>query len=129
MKNVLVNYIIKALNLIIKLKISLFAYIMILSKIHQRGIAMKILYYYLIIINILTFLFFATDKYKAKKNLWRIPESTLLLLSFIGGSLGGILAMSLFHHKTAKTKFKILMPVFLVINTIVLYYITSSIYL
>ncbi len=59
---------------------------------------------YLIIINIINFIMFGIDKAKAKKNKWRIPESTLLGLSLIGGSLGGIMAMTSFRHKTKKRK-------------------------
>lgn len=73
-------------------------------------------YVYLIIINIIAFALFWIDKIKAKRNLWRIPEKVLLGFGFIGGALGGILAMGIFRHKTKKPKFIITMPVFLIIH-------------
>ena len=77
---------------------------------------------YLIIINIINFIMFGIDKVKAKKNKWRIPESTLLGLSLIGGSLGGIMAMTSFRHKTKKKKFTIGMPILLLINIATIIY-------
>jgi len=73
---------------------------------------------YIITINIIEFLAMGIDKYQAKNNKWRIPEKSLFLLAFIGGSPGGILGMILFHHKTKKVSFKILFPLFLLINII-----------
>ena len=64
--------------------------------------------YYLVAlatISFLTFLLYAADKEKAKKNAWRIPEKTLLLLSFFGGAVGGYLAMNMVRHKTRKWYF------------------------
>jgi uncharacterized membrane protein YsdA (DUF1294 family) len=61
------------------------------------------------------------DKYKARKRLWRIKESTLFLTSVIGGSLGSLLGMFLFHHKTKHTKFLIGMPVILIVHISVLF--------
>ena len=78
---------------------------------------------YLIIINILEFFLMGIDKLKAIKQSWRIPEKTLLLIAFLGGSLGGIIGMIIFHHKTKKIKFKILYPLFLLINILIIYYI------
>ena len=71
---------------------------------------------YLIGINLLLYTLMGIDKYNAKHNKWRIPEKSLFLLAFIGGSIGGILGMILFHHKTKKVSFKILFPLFLIIN-------------
>ena len=64
--------------------------------------------YYLISINIISFILMFIDKRKAIHNKWRIPESTLLLTSIIGGFIGIILGMHLFKHKTRKLKFKII---------------------
>lgn len=66
--------------------------------------------YYLIIINIVALITYKIDKQKAKKNKRRISEKTLIIISFIGGSFGAFLGMNIFHHKTKKTKFKILVP-------------------
>jgi uncharacterized membrane protein YsdA (DUF1294 family) len=61
------------------------------------------------------------DKYKARKRLWRIKESTLFLTSVIGGSLGSLLGMFLFRHKTKHTKFLIGMPVILIVHISVMF--------
>lgn len=77
---------------------------------------MKFLLLYLAIINIISFAMYGIDKAKAKMDRWRIPEATLLAVSFIGGSLGAILGMELFRHKTKHLKFKILNPLFLLLH-------------
>ncbi len=64
------------------------------------------LIYYFIGINVLTYLLFGIDKVKASHNQWRIPEKTLFTCSFLGGSIGAILAMKQFRHKTQKKEFK-----------------------
>lgn len=74
---------------------------------------------YLVIINVITFVMFGVDKYKAIRQEWRIRESTLLGLALIGGSIGGWLAMYIFHHKTKKAKFFVGIPVILVIQIVV----------
>lgn len=74
---------------------------------------------YLFIINTFSFLLYGIDKYKAIRKDNRISELTLLAISFFG-SLGAILGMFLFHHKTRKIKFKILIPLFLIINCLIL---------
>lgn len=59
--------------------------------------------YYLIcllLINLVTFILYGTDKHRAKRNAWRIPEKSLLGFSLLGGAVGGLLAMQLFRHKT-----------------------------
>ena len=71
---------------------------------------------YLFIINIITFIYMGLDKRKAKKHSFRIPEKVLLTLSFLGGSLGTLIAMHCFHHKTQKTIFKVGVPLLLIIN-------------
>ncbi|MBP8031023.1 MAG: DUF1294 domain-containing protein [Acetobacterium sp.] len=60
---------------------------------------------YLIIINLITFIFFWNDKRRSKKEVWRIPEKTLMGLCVIGGSIGGLLGMRVFHHKTRHALF------------------------
>ena len=78
---------------------------------------------YLIIINIITFIVFGLDKLYAIKQRKRIRVVTLLSLSFIGGEIGGIIAMNLFHHKTKKYYFTIGMPVILLIHIAIFFYI------
>lgn len=58
-----------------------------------------------IFINVIAFLLYAIDKYKAIRHRWRIPEKTLLLLPVFGGSIGSVIAMLLFHHKVRKWYF------------------------
>ncbi len=58
-------------------------------------------------VNVVTFALYGIDKYKAKKGRWRIPERTLLLLPLLGGSVGGILGMAAFHHKTRHWYFRV----------------------
>ncbi len=61
--------------------------------------------YILIVINVITFLVYGIDKWKAKQGSWRISETTLLLLAIIGGSIGALLGMQVWHHKTMHLKF------------------------
>jgi len=68
---------------------------------------------YLTAINILLFALMGIDKYKAKRGLWRIPEKTLFLTAILGGSVGGILGMRVFRHKTRHNSFKYGFPAIL----------------
>ena len=70
------------------------------------------IYYYLLAVNILAFVLFGIDKQNARRNMWRIPEKTLILSAVIGGSAGAILGMRFFHHKTRKAKFAVGVPDF-----------------
>ena len=70
-----------------------------------------LLLFYLVTINALGFLIMLADKEKAKKRLWRIPEATLLTVAALGGSIGCLAGMKVFHHKTRKPKFYIGIPV------------------
>ena len=74
---------------------------------------MKLLLVYLVIINAAGFLSMLIDKRKARKNLWRIPEATLLWLAALGGSLGSLAGMYLVRHKTRKAKFTLGIPLIL----------------
>lgn len=77
---------------------------------------MKYLLIYLLIINALGFGLMLVDKWKAKKNRWRIRESTLMLTAALGGSLGSLLGMYAFRHKTLHPKFTVGIPVFLALQ-------------
>ena len=81
------------------------------------------MFIYLIVINILTFLIFGIDKWKARRGRWRIPEGTLIWMSIIGGSIGALLGMYLFHHKTQKRKFSLGIPAILLAQSILAYFI------
>lgn len=77
-----------------------------------------VILFYLLTINAVGFLIMLADKRKARKNLWRIPEATLLTVAILGGSVGCLAGMRLFRHKTRKPKFYIGIPVILVIQLI-----------
>lgn len=77
---------------------------------------MKELCFYLIGINVVTFLLYGNDKSRARRHAWRIPEKTLLGAAVIGGSVGALLGMSIFHHKTRKPAFYIGVPLILIIQ-------------
>ena len=74
---------------------------------------------YLICVNLLGLIYFFIDKQKAKRQSWRTPEATLFTIALFGGSIGCLLGMYLFHHKTAKPKFFIGMPVILGIQILI----------
>lgn len=71
---------------------------------------------YVLAINIVGFLSMYLDKRKARKRMWRIPEATLFLIALIGGSIGSIIGMHLFHHKTRHWYFVYGMPIILLIQ-------------
>lgn len=77
---------------------------------------MKLLSYYLLLINAVGFLFMLIDKYKARKNHWRIPESTLMAIAALGGSLGCIGGMYAVRHKTKHPKFTLGLPILLALQ-------------
>ena len=71
---------------------------------------------YLLIVNAAGFLSMLVDKQKAKKNLWRIPERTLLLIAALGGSIGSLVGMYTFRHKTKHLKFTLGVPAILILQ-------------
>lgn len=77
---------------------------------------MKYFLIYLLIINALGFILMLVDKHKARKNKWRIPEATLMIVAALGGSVGSLLGMYLVRHKTRHPKFFIGIPVILVLQ-------------
>ena len=79
---------------------------------------MRLLLYYLLAINLLTFVLYGIDKYKAKHNRWRIPEAVLLWLAVLGGSPAALVAMHLFRHKTLHKKFRYGVPAILIIQIV-----------
>ena len=81
------------------------------------------LLYYLIFINVVTFLVYGIDKWKAKQGSWRISEATLLILAAIGGSIGALLGMKVWHHKTMHKKFKYGVPLILLAHIALLIWI------
>ena len=79
--------------------------------------------YYLLAINVVTFIVYGIDKYKAKKAKWRISEATLLLLAVLGGSIGAWMGMKVWHHKTMHKKFKYGIPAILLIQIALMAYL------
>ena len=77
---------------------------------------MKYILLYLLIVNAVAFLLMLIDKVKAKKNRWRIKESTLMLWAAIGGSIGALAGMYTFRHKTLHRKFTIGIPAILALQ-------------
>ena len=78
---------------------------------------------YLLIINIIGFFMMWSDKRKAKKGKWRIPEQTLFVVTALGGGIGTIAGMYTFRHKTKKLKFTIGLPVLLILEIILVIYL------
>ena len=79
---------------------------------------------YLLIINAAGFVLMLADKQRAKKHRWRIPESVLLASAALGGSLGALLGMWLFRHKTRKAKFFVTVPLLLAAQCALLYWLS-----
>ena len=80
------------------------------------GIIGKVVLIVLLAVNLITFMLYAIDKAKAKKNKWRIPEATLILFAFIGGSIGALFGMFALRHKTQHLKFKLLVPLAFILH-------------
>lgn len=71
---------------------------------------------YLAMMNLIGFAIMGIDKRRAVKKLWRIPESTLFIIALIGGSIGSIIGMRVFHHKTRHWYFVYGMPAILLLQ-------------
>jgi Predicted membrane protein len=87
---------------------------------------MKTILLLLVAVNLVSFTLYGLDKLKAKKGLWRIRESTLLLIAALGGSVGALLGMEVFRHKTKHWQFKVLVPVFLVLHIALAVWLVKS---
>ena len=82
------------------------------------------IFLYFLIINIIAFLFFGMDKFKARLGHRRISERRLLSLAFIGGSAGALLAMNTFRHKTKKLSFQAMLAIILALQVTALILLT-----
>ena len=87
---------------------------------------MEFILIYLLIINATGLVIMLVDKQKAKRNLWRIPESTLMTVACLGGSIGALLGMKLFRHKTRHPKFTIGIPLILGLQILLVVWLTSK---
>ena len=82
-------------------------------------IRLELLGLVLLLLNLYAFAMYGLDKFKAEKGAWRIPEARLLWAAGLGGSVGALLGMVVFHHKTRKNKFRIGVPVILAVQVVV----------
>ena len=76
----------------------------------------KLIFLYLLIVNAIGFVLMLGDKRMAQKKLWRIPEATLLAIAAIGGSIGSLIGMYTFRHKTKHMKFTLGIPAILALQ-------------
>ena len=88
--------------------------------------AITLIIIYLVSVNCISFIIMGVDKHKARKRAWRIPESTLFVLALIGGSLGSIIGMHLFRHKTRHWYFLYGMPAILIIQVLLVVLLVTS---
>ena len=82
---------------------------------------MVVLKIYFIFLTIFTFLCFGYDKGLARKNKWRVPERNLFIIVLLGGTIGGLLGMHTFRHKTNKTSFILMVYAILIVQLGLLY--------
>ena len=75
------------------------------------------------LLNVVAFCLYGIDKYRAIGGKWRIPEKVLLLLAAVGGSIGAYFGMQLFHHKTLKPRFSVGIPLMIVAQVVIVYYL------
>ncbi|WP_291580278.1 DUF1294 domain-containing protein [Clostridium sp. UBA6640] len=82
---------------------------------------------YLIIINLIGFYIMFLDKRKAKNHKWRIPERNIFLIALLGGSLGCLLGMNIFRHKTKHWYFKFGLPTILILQVVAIMFFSKNI--
>ena len=82
---------------------------------------MTLLYTYLLLVNIAAFVMFGIDKYRAVHDRWRIPEARLLTSAVIGGSIGALMGMMVWRHKTLHLKFVLGIPAIILIQAAAAY--------
>lgn len=87
---------------------------------------MKILLVYFLIINAAGFILMLADKLKAKKGAWRVPEKTLMGVAVMGGSIGSLMGMYAFRHKTKHLKFTVGIPVILALQIMLGIFLASK---
>lgn len=86
---------------------------------------MEYLIAYLLVINLIGFLAYGSDKKRSQNGSWRIKETTLLMFSLIGGGIGSILAMKVYRHKTQKKKFQFGVPLLTLISIVIVYFMIT----
>lgn len=85
----------------------------------------NVLVLYLIAVNVLAFILYGLDKKRARNREWRISEKTLIGIAVIGGSIGAILGMHIFHHKTRHWYFRYGLPLILIMQGVLAYYFSA----
>lgn len=88
----------------------------------MQNLGLYILGYFLVI-NLISFLIMWYDKHEAKIGEWRVKESTLFGFALFGGSIGGLLGMKVFHHKTKKWYFKYGFPIIIILQIVLTIYL------
>lgn len=88
---------------------------------------MKLLWLWIACMSVIAFACYGIDKKKAIDHAWRIRESTLILLAFTGGAPGALLGMRVFHHKTRHWKFRILVPLALILWIMIAVYLYGKV--
>lgn len=91
----------------------------------DKGTVILYLAVYLTAISLVAVIITISDKYKAAHGKWRVPEATLFLVAFLGGSLAEYVTMRLIHHKTLHKRFMLGLPAICVIWIILIYLILS----
>ncbi len=88
----------------------------------------NILYGYLGVISVIAVVVTIADKVKAKRGAWRVPENTLLLLSALGGSVAMLVTMLLIRHKTKHLKFMLGIPIIIVLQIPMLWWLLTRVF-
>ena len=88
----------------------------------MQNLGLYILGYFLVI-NLISFLLMWYDKHEAKIGEWRVKESTLFGFALFGGSIGGLIGMKVFHHKTKKWYFKYGFPIIIILQVVLMIYL------
>lgn len=91
----------------------------------MERIGLRLMLGYLLVLSLVLFYMMGSDKHRAKKGAWRIPEKTLFLSAILGGSIGAIAGMYTFHHKTKHWYFVIGMPAILIVQIALIVWIRS----
>lgn len=99
----------------------------IFVRLNKAIVMMRYIFYYLLFINVVAFVAYGVDKWKACRGRWRISEKMLLLLAAVGGSIGALCAMQVCHHKTQHKKFRFGVPMILLLQIVAAVYFGNKI--
>ena len=87
----------------------------------------KVILIYFVVINLVAFILFGIDKWRARNNAWRISEAALFLVALLGGSVGAKIGMHVWHHKTQHLSFVIGIPMIILLQVVLFVVITRFI--